>query len=67
MHTYGSGLFYQIPEHVLLPYKQIPFEKHLFWGPAQPERFCELRYGNYMDLPLDDQRDHHKAKYRIWE
>lgn len=67
MHTYGSGFLYRMPQEVLLPYKQIPFEKYFFWGPAQPERFCELRYGNYTDLPPINQRNKHKAQYRIWE
>lgn len=67
MHCYGATLpDYQIPKDVHSPFKPILFEGREFWGPAQPEEFCKLRYGNYMDLPPKENRNHHQANLKIW-
>ena len=36
-------------------------------GPADPDGFCKSVYGNYMDLPPESERDHHQAKYIIYD
>lgn len=67
MHCYGSTApDYQIPKDVHLPFKPIVFEEREFLGPAKPIEFCNIRYGNYMNIPAADHRNHHQAELKIW-
>lgn len=50
-------------KQIIFPYKPIRFENKYFPGPAEPEKFCSCRYGNFMDLPPVNQRIGHNAKY----
>ena len=57
MHTYGMPWHTRYPKDVLFPAKPIEFEGHTFMGPAQPEEYCRLVYGeDYMTLPPPEQR-----------
>ena len=68
MYSYGIPFKYRhIPKDVLLPHRPILFEGIEFPGPAKPEKYCEIFYGNYMDLPPVDERDHHMVTYKIWD
>ena len=67
MHAYGPYFKWRFPEDVMLPHKDIVFEGHVFPGPAKPEEFLTILYGDYMKLPPEDKRNHHKAEYKIWE
>ena len=67
MHAYGEGFPYRFPKTVLLPHRPIMFEGYEFPGPADPLKFCEVIYGNYMDLPPVDKRDHHLVTYKLWD
>ena len=68
MHSYGSLFKVQHSSEALFPFKVIEFEGYKFWGPAKPNLYCKEHYGeNYMDLPLEENRDHHKATYKIWD
>ena len=66
MHSYGASFKARIPREVLLPHRPILFEGYEFPGPADPERYCEVVYGNYMNLPPIDKRESHFVTYRIW-
>lgn len=67
MYSYGAAFKARIPKEVLLPHRPIMFEGHEFSGPADPQKYCEVVYGNYMDLPPVDKRDHHLVTYKIWD
>ena len=66
MHCYGANMAdYQIPKDVHLPFKPITFEGKEFLGPAKPVEFCNIRYGNYMDIPVPEKRNHHQVELKI--
>lgn len=68
MYSYGLPFKYRyIPKDVLLPHRPILFEGIEFPGPAQPERYCEVIYGDYMNLPPAEDRNNHNVTYRIWD
>jgi lipopolysaccharide cholinephosphotransferase len=67
MYSYGLAFKARIPKSVLLPHKPIVFEGLSFPGPADPVKYCEIVYGNYLNLPPQDKRDHHLVRYRIWD
>ncbi len=67
MHCYGTTFPYRFHEEVLMPYKPLIFEGHVFPGPAQPERFCEIVYGNWKNLPPMDKRNHHDVDYILYD
>ena len=67
MHSYGEGFPCRFPKSVLLPHKSIMFEGHEFPGPANPERFCEILYHDYMKLPPLDKRSSHLVTYKLWD
>lgn len=65
-HSYGF-VHCHIPSDVLIPYRPILFEGHEFPGPAQPDLFLKLLYGDYLELPPIEKRGGHDAKYKIWD
>ncbi len=68
MYEYGYFFKYRIiPNDILLPHKEILFEGHKFLGPANPQKYCELIYGDFMKIPPVEKREHHQAQYRIWD
>ena len=68
MHTYGEGFFpCRFHKNLLLPHKPIMFEGHEFPGPSDPYGFCKVLYGDYMDLPPKEKRNHHMVTYKIWD
>lgn len=67
MHTYGAWFYERFPEDVVRPYRPIVFEGKAYNGPAQPEAFCRIIYGNFMGLPPKDKRNRHQVETRIWE
>ena len=67
MHSYGAPFKARIPKDVLLPHRPIIFEGYEFMGPADPVKYCQTVYGNFMDLPPLDKRDHHVVTYNIWD
>ncbi len=66
MHAYGAAFKARIPRNVLLPHRPIVFEGIEFSGPYDPEKYCEIVYGDYLNLPPKEKRDQHKVTYRIW-
>lgn len=70
-HAYGhlASKFHMkwVTKDMVLPHKQIMFEGHSFPGPGDPEKFLTLKYGNYMELPPKERRNHHEADYEIWD
>lgn len=67
MHCYGTSFPYRFHKDVLKPYKPLIFEGYEFPGPADPERFCEIVYGNWKDLPDVDKRSHHDVEYILFD
>ena len=66
-HSWGVFCRY-LPENILMPYKPIVFEGHIFPGPNNVESFLKLKYGeNYLDLPPKEKRNWHQADYEIWD
>jgi len=66
MYAYGLPFKCRIPKDVLFPHRPIVFEGYEFPGPANPHKYCEIVYGNYMDLPSKESRDRHMVTYKIW-
>lgn len=56
-----------VPSKSVLPHNPIIFEGHEFPGPHDIDTFLTIKYGNYMDLPPVDKRNHHQADYDIWD
>lgn len=46
----------------LFPLRRIPFEDGSFLAPADPDRYLQLMYGNYMRLPPESHRAQHAAE-----
>lgn len=67
MYSYGIGENTKLPKSVIYPLKPIQFEKHTFPGPGDVEGYLNIVYGNYMDLPPIENRNHHEASYKIWD
>lgn len=67
MYPLGTGWHHKLSLSFMRPIGKVMFEGHEFPAPAKIHDFLECIYKNYMDLPAIDQRDHHKAEYRIWE
>ena len=67
MHSYGEGFPCMFHKNVLLPHKPILFEGHEFPGPADPKRFCEVLYRDYLNLPQSDKRNSHQVTYKLWD
>lgn len=65
MHSYGAWFYERFSRKVLVPHRDLVFEGQTFEGPADPEKLCEIIYGNYMDLPPKDKRDRHKMKIQF--
>lgn len=65
-YAYGASFKFRLPKDVVLPHKDIVFEGHTFSGPAKPEEFCKILYGNYMDLPPKNKRNKHFVNYRVF-
>ena len=66
-HAYGPYFSWRFPKEVMIPHKEIEFEGHIFPGPAKPNEFLTILYKNYMDLPSEENRGHHKATYKVWD
>lgn len=70
-HDYGHQASPFHLKHVsydmIYPFKLILFEGHYFPGPGNPDKFLRFKYGEYMNLPPKDKRNHHLADYRIWD
>ena len=67
MHSYGEGFPCMFHKNVLLPHKPILFEGHEFPGPADPKKFCEVLYRDYLSLPQSDKRTSHLVTYELWD
>lgn len=68
MYEYGYLFKYRrITNEILLPHKEIIFEGYKFFGPANPQKYCELIYGDFMKIPPIEKRNHHKVNYKIWD
>lgn len=70
-HAYGQpkgkAWLGNVPSNIFLPFVPIKFEGYEFLGPYDPVGYLKFTYGEYMDLPCKEKRNHHKATYRIWD
>lgn len=70
-HSYGSGWIdknkYYFYYEDICPYSPIEFEGKEYPGPSNPKALLKRIYGDYMNLPPIDNRDHHKAAYKVWK
>ena len=49
-------------EDVYFPLQKVKFEDEIFYAPAQPEKWLESAYGDYMTLPPEEERvNRHKV------
>ena len=51
------------PKEVLVPTSKHEFEGHLFPVPANPERYLEIMFGNWRELPPVEKRHAHAPLY----
>jgi lipopolysaccharide cholinephosphotransferase len=50
-----------LEDRELLPLQRLPFEDGRFLAPADPDQYLRLMYGDYMQLPPENQRHSHAA------
>lgn len=64
VYTYGPELVWSntYKEEDLFPLRKVKFEDEEFWAPNNPDAILTNFYGNYMELPPEDQRITH-AKF----
>lgn len=67
MFPIGTCWHFKLPYDSMRPIGSVTFEGHEFPAPANLEKYLTEHYGDYMKLPPIDKRDHHKAKYKIWD
>lgn len=67
MRSYGNGPNVVYPEDVLFPFKEIIYEGKMFWGPAKPEDYLRLEFGNWKDLPPVEKRNQHNVIYEFFD
>ena len=66
LNTYGTHNKYtDIPEDSVFPVKDIIFEGKRFLGPADPDRYLRLFYGDYMQVPDLDKIETHALKIEL--
>lgn len=56
--AYPFDIGKQYPEDVF-PLKRYKLGEYEFWGPNNPDRILTMRYGNYMELPPEEERIPH--------
>ncbi|MCR5660250.1 MAG: LicD family protein [Bacteroidales bacterium] len=54
---FNSG--FSFSKDTVLPMKDIIFEGKTFYGPANPDQYLSELYGNYMQIPPEEQRRTH--------
>lgn len=52
---------YSYTKDIVFPLKDISFEGHVFVGPADPDRYLTVIYGDYMKIPPKEKRAFHMA------
>lgn len=62
-HYWGYDLTKTWPHHFndewIFPLKKIKFEGEWFWAPGNPKPLLKYQYGEYMELPPPEKRNHH--------
>lgn len=59
-HSYAMQTIF--PSEVLYPPREILFEGHNFYAPADCERYLTMVYGDYMKVPPEEERVGHRPK-----
>lgn len=58
-YCYGHGNLKKFDKDILYPTKKILFEGHTVSSPNNTESYLRILFGNYMNLPPKDSRNHH--------
>ncbi len=56
-----------VPLDSLYPLKLYDFEGHKFWGPKDYDTYLRILYGNYMELPPEEERINHAYILEVYE
>lgn len=68
IYAYAYGLpwpQFRYQKSDLFPLSSVSFENYPFPSPNNVDSFLRKLYGSYWELP--NNRDHHKASYKIWK
>ena len=67
MYPLGSPWMTVFDKNIFQERKQIFFEGHYFYGPSNCAEYLRELYGDYMQLPMINKRNHHQATYKIFD
>ena len=67
MYTFGSPWMNTFDKDIFQSRSTIHFEGHSFYGPKNVDKYLQDLYGDYMNLPPVERRDHHQATCKIWD
>lgn len=68
MHVFGSFLLKKsFEEKDIFPLSEISFEGHSFYVPNNYDHYLRTLYGNYMELPPENQRRVHLAEIKFYD
>lgn len=59
-HSYATKTV--LPSEIMFPPKEIDFEGHKFYAPADCDAYLKILYGNYMQLPKEEDRIGHRPQ-----
>jgi len=64
--TYGAWRYFgeQLPTEVFLPTKDMPLDDMMAMTPGDSKRYLEHRYGNYMAVPTEQERNSRMVRLR---
>ena len=70
--VYAFGCFVpsnpnQFAKNYFFPIKEMEFENHNFFVPANPEVYLKVLYGDYMKIPPKEKRQKHSAKIEVYK
>lgn len=57
--SYGSQFLCRYPNNVIFPLSKIEFEGHTFNAPNDPDRYLKIQFGDYWELPKENDRMTH--------
>ncbi len=57
---WGDTIYEMLEKNYFFPTKDVLFENNYFPGPANPDKYLSLLYGDYMQLPPEEKRINHE-------
>ncbi len=67
MYPLGTKWDWRYDFNTIFPVSNIEFEGIELSSINNPTKFLREHYGNYMNLPPSNMRNHHNATYKIWD